>query len=133
MQPLPVEAPKPSILPLREKSAEIDHTDSELPDAQSVVLADIAREARARNLPPVKTDEIAAAMHFLPFPEYDISLSLERDPKIVLDETAELADLDPKNAAALHRRGLCRLELKQYRAAKTDLAEALKLDPSLAR
>jgi hypothetical protein len=94
-QPQPLEAPKPSVIPPREKSAEIDHTDSELPDAQSVVLSEIARDARRKNLPPQKTDEIAAAMHVEPFPEYDISLSLELDPKIVLEETVELADLDP--------------------------------------
>ena len=29
-----------------------DHTDSELPDAQTVVLADIARDAHRRNAPP---------------------------------------------------------------------------------
>jgi spore germination cell wall hydrolase CwlJ-like protein len=34
-------------------------------------------------------------MHFVPFPEYDISLSLELDPKIPSEETADLADLDP--------------------------------------
>ena len=34
-------------------------------------------------------------MHFEPFPEYDISLSLELDPKIALEDTADLADLDP--------------------------------------
>jgi len=47
------------------------------------------------NAPAAKPDEIAAAMHFAPFPEYDISLSLERDPKIVIEEPADLADLDP--------------------------------------
>ena len=45
--------------------------------------------------PAAKPDEIAAAMHFAPFPEYDISLSLELDPKIVIDEPTDLADLDP--------------------------------------
>ena len=33
------------------RAAEIDHTDSELPDAQAVVLAEIAREAQRRNAP----------------------------------------------------------------------------------
>ena len=89
---IPAQAPKPTILPSRPKSAEadaagrniaeIDHTDSELPDAQSVVLAEIAREAHRRTVPAAKPDEIAAAMHFEPFAEYDISLSLELDPKI---------------------------------------------------
>jgi len=89
----PSEAPKPSILPGRPKAAEIDHTDSELPDAQSVVLAEIARDAHRRvaALP----DEIAAAMHVEPFTEYDISLSLELDPKVVLEEPVDLGDIDP--------------------------------------
>src|SRR5882724_6247222 len=86
---------RPSILPARPKAAEIDHSDDELPDAQSVVLAEIARDAHRRNAPAVKPDEIAAAMHFAPFPEYDISLSLESDPKIIIDDPADIADLDP--------------------------------------
>ncbi len=99
----PAESPKPSILPGRpktaektaEKPAEIDHTDSEMPDAQAVVLADIARETQRRNAPAPKPDEIAAAMHFEPFAEYDVSLSLELDPKIVIEEPVDLADIDP--------------------------------------
>jgi Cell Wall Hydrolase len=93
--PLPMENPKPVIFPGRPKSAEIDHTDSEIPDAQAVVLADIAREARRKTLPAAKPDEIAAAVYVAPFPEYDISLSLELDPKIVTDEPTDLVDLDP--------------------------------------
>ena len=88
-------AERPAILPNREKTAEIDHSDDELPDAQSVVLAEIARDAHRRNAPAAKPDEIAAAMHFAPFPEYDISLSLELNPKIVIEDPADLADLDP--------------------------------------
>jgi hypothetical protein len=102
---VPAQAPKPTILPSRPKSvegepaaeivAEIDHTESELPDAQSVVLAELAREAHRRVVPAAKPDEIAAAMHFEPFAEYDISLSLELDPKIAAEEPADLADIDP--------------------------------------
>ena len=95
----PADAPKPAITPSRPKAAEapaeIDHTDSELPDAQSVVLAEIARDAYRRVGPAAKPDEIAAAMHFEPFAEYDISLSLELDPKILIEEPADLADIDP--------------------------------------
>ena len=91
----PTENPPPSILPRRPKAAEIDHTDSELPDAQTVVLADIARDAQRRNAPVAQPDEIAAAMHFEPFAEYDISLSLELDPKIAVEEPSDLADIDP--------------------------------------
>lgn len=89
------EHPKPSILPPQEKTSEIDHTDDELPDAQSVVLAELAREAHRRNAPAAKPDAIAAEMHFVPFPEYDISLSLELNPKIPSEEGPDLADLDP--------------------------------------
>src|SRR3954471_182282 len=73
------ERPDQTIMPARAKTGEIepnDHTGDELPDAQTVVSADIAREAYKRNAPAVQPDEIAAAMHFEPFPEYDISLSL---------------------------------------------------------
>ena len=90
----PAENPAPSFSSSRPKAAEIDHTDSELPDAQAVVLAELGREAHRRNAPAAAADEIAAAMHFAPFPEYDISLSLELDPKIV-EDTADVADLDP--------------------------------------
>jgi spore germination cell wall hydrolase CwlJ-like protein len=86
---------KPSIFPARDKTTEIDHSDDELPDAQTVVLAELAREAHRRNAPVTEPDEIAAAMHFVPFPEYDIALSLELDPKIPSEEAADLADLDP--------------------------------------
>jgi len=82
----------------RPKSAELelnDHSGDELPDAQAVVLAELARDAQRRNAPAAQPDEIAAAMHFEPFPEYDIALSLEMNPRIVVDEPADLADLDP--------------------------------------
>ena len=87
--------PEQTIMPSRPKPAEIDHSDDELPDAQTVVLAELAREAQRRNAPAVGPDEIAAAMHFEPFPEYDISMSLELDPKIVTEEPVDLADADP--------------------------------------
>src|SRR5437763_3466925 len=92
------EQPEQTIMPVRTKTGEIepnDHSHDELPDAQSVVLAELAREAQRRNAPGAKPDEIAAAMHFEPFPEYDISLSLEMNLRIVVDEPADLADLDP--------------------------------------
>jgi Cell Wall Hydrolase len=95
--PARIEPPKPSILPAQPKSTEldlIDHTDDELPDAQTVILAEIARDAHRRNAPPAPQDEIVAAMQFEPFPEYDISLSLEMDPKII-EDMADVTDLDP--------------------------------------
>jgi len=91
------EAPGQTIMPARAKTADVelnDHSGDELPDAQTVVLADIARDAQRRNAPP-QPDEIAAAMHFEPFPEYDIALSLEMNPKIVTEDPVDLSDLDP--------------------------------------
>ena len=58
----PTETPAPSFSPRRPKAAEIDHTDSELPDAQAVVLAELGREANRRNAPADKPDEIAAGL-----------------------------------------------------------------------
>jgi spore germination cell wall hydrolase CwlJ-like protein len=91
----PAGRPERSILPARPKSVEIDHTDEEIPDAQTAVLAELGRAAAWRNAPVAKPDEIAAAVRFEPFPEYDIALSLERDPKIVLEEQDDLAGIDP--------------------------------------
>jgi len=91
----PVERPEQSILPARPKSVEIDHTDEDIPDAQTAVLAELGREAARRNAPVKKTDEIAAAVAFVPFPEYDIALSLELDPKIAIEEQDDLAGIDP--------------------------------------
>ena len=45
------ERPEPIDPAGRPKAAEIDHTDDELPDAQTVVLAEIARDAHRRNAP----------------------------------------------------------------------------------
>lgn len=92
------EQPEQTIMPVRAKTGEIelnDHSSDELPDAQTVVLAELARDAQRRNAPAAEPDEIAAAMHFEPFAEYDISLSLEMNPRIAIDEPADLADLDP--------------------------------------
>src|SRR5215208_2622697 len=68
-----------------------------IPEQPLVRLASLgtASEAYKRNAPAVQPDEIAAAMHFEPFPEYDISLSLELDPKLPAEDPVDLADLDP--------------------------------------
>src|SRR5436305_79433 len=74
------EQPEQTIMPVRTTTGEIelnDHSEDELPDAQAVVLAQIVRDAQRCNTPAREPDEIAAAMHFEPFPAYDISLSLE--------------------------------------------------------
>ncbi len=92
------ERPGQTIMPARARTGELesnDHTENELPDAQTVVLADIARDTQRRNAPGAKPDEIAAAMHSEPFPEHDISLSLELNPKISMEDPVDLADLDP--------------------------------------
>jgi len=89
--------PPPMTFHDRPKSTELElnnHSGDELPDAQAVVLADIARDAQRRNAAP-QPDEIAAAMHFEPFPEYDIALSFEMYPKIMTEEPVDLSDLDP--------------------------------------
>jgi hypothetical protein len=91
----PTERPEQTILPSRPKSVEIDHTDEDIPDAQTAVLAELGRDAARRNTPAKKTDEIAAAVAFTPFPEYDISLSLELDPKLPVEESDDLAGIDP--------------------------------------
>ena len=91
----PAERPEQSILPRRPKSVEIDHTDEDIPDAQTAILAELGRAAARRNAPVTRPDEIAAAVRFAPFPEYDIALSLELDPKIVLEEQDDLAGIDP--------------------------------------
>src|SRR4029077_13910346 len=91
------ESPEQTIMPARAKTGEVelnDHSTEELPDAQTVVLAEIAREAQRRNAPP-KPDEIAAAMHFEPFPEYDIAMSFEMNPKIHPGDPSALSDPHP--------------------------------------
>ena len=87
-EPAPAESPDAgrfSSGPAEEPPRSITPT-ANFPTRRAVVLADIAREAHRRNAPAAKPDEIAAAMHVAPFPEYDISLSLELDPKIVTEE-----------------------------------------------
>ena len=92
------EQPGQTIMPARAKTAELelnDHTDANCPTRRRSCLP----RSRARRIGAMRRrrspDEIAAAMHFEPFPEYDISLSLELDPKIATEEPADLADLDP--------------------------------------
>src|SRR5262245_12064908 len=55
-------------------------------------------ESRIETVAPVEQtkssvdDEIEAAARFVPFPEYDISMSFEMYPRIPGDETGEIAD-----------------------------------------
>jgi hypothetical protein len=57
-------------------------------DLQQDILAAIARERAGKAAPPA-IDEIKAALRFVPFPEYDVSLSLELHPQIPRDEAPE--------------------------------------------
>jgi len=72
-----------------------DVSSDELPEVQADIVAAIARDARKRAEPATKPDEIEAAMRFVPFPEYDISLSLELRPRIDVEAPIEVAKLDP--------------------------------------
>ena len=68
----------------------------EYPDLQADILAAIEHEARKRSEPaPRRFDEIEAAMHVPPFPEYDISMSFEMHPRIVEEAPIEVAAIDP--------------------------------------
>ena len=62
-------------------------------DLQQDILAAIARERTAKPAVPA-LDEIAAAMRFVPFPEYDVSLSLELRPQVPADDAPEEAAPD---------------------------------------
>jgi Cell Wall Hydrolase len=59
-------------------------------DLQRDILDAIARERAGKPATPA-IDEIEAAMRFVPFPEYDVSLSLELHPQIPRDEPPEEA------------------------------------------
>jgi spore germination cell wall hydrolase CwlJ-like protein len=76
--------------------ARADAASEEFPSFQTDILAAIERETRKRAEPAAaRPDEIEAAMRFVPFPEYDISLSLEPRPRIVEEQPLEVARLDP--------------------------------------
>ena len=70
-------------------------------DLQRDILDAIARERAGKPAAPVM-DEIEAAMRFVPFPEYDVSLSLELHPQIPRDEPAvEVAGADQPDLSIL--------------------------------
>jgi spore germination cell wall hydrolase CwlJ-like protein len=75
--------------------AQAEMSSDELPEVQADILAAIERAARKRAEPAARPDEIEAAMRFVPFPEYDISLSLELRPRIEVEAPIEVARLDP--------------------------------------
>ena len=57
-------------------------------DLQQDILDAIARERAGKPAIPA-VDEIEAAMRFVPFPEYDVSLSLELHPQVPRDDAPE--------------------------------------------
>lgn len=72
----------------------IEAHNGELPDIQLQV--ELAIRAEANAVPPaIRTDEIEAAMRIAPFPEFDLSLSLELSPELPAEEVGEAADVDP--------------------------------------
>jgi spore germination cell wall hydrolase CwlJ-like protein len=75
--------------------AQAEMSSDELPEVQADILAAIERDARKRAEPATRPDEIEAAMRFVPFPEYDISLSFELRPRIEVETPIEVAKLDP--------------------------------------
>jgi spore germination cell wall hydrolase CwlJ-like protein len=87
---VPAADAEPTPAPVRADSAS-----EEFPSFQADILAAIALEARRRTEPAKSPDEIEAAMRFVPFPEYDIAMSLEMRPRIVEEQPLEVARLDP--------------------------------------
>jgi hypothetical protein len=69
-------------------AADASPTDDAPRDLQQDILDAIARERAGKPAVPA-IDEIEAAMRFVPFPEYDVSLSLELHPQIPRDEAPE--------------------------------------------
>ena len=109
----PAERPEPSILPaVRRPPKSKPHR-----QRASRRAGGRARRPRPRGASPQRAaaepDEIAAAMHFEPFPEYDISLSLELDPKIARGRGRSCrprSDRIHAERAAEPRRAQCRSE-----------------------
>ena len=86
----PVSATEPAVAPATSELAA-----EEFPEVQADILAAIERDKIKVGKPSVRPDEIEAAMRFRPFPEYDISMSLEAHPQIRVEEPVVVAKLDP--------------------------------------
>jgi spore germination cell wall hydrolase CwlJ-like protein len=80
--------PRPAPQPAAAAPAPDAPADDAPRDLQQDILDTIARERAGKPGVPAM-DEIEAAMRFVPFPEYDISLSLELHPQIPRDEAPE--------------------------------------------
>jgi Cell Wall Hydrolase len=81
-------------------AAEASAADDAPRDLQRDILDEIARERAPKPTPP-PIDEIEAAMRYLPFPEYDVSLSLELHPQIPRDEPQDEAATDQPDLSIL--------------------------------
>lgn len=93
----PRPAPQPSTaVPAPQASAAEDAPR----DLQQDILDAIARERVPKPATPA-IDEIEAAMRYVPFPEYDVSLSLELHPQIPRDEPQEDAAADQPDLSIL--------------------------------
>jgi hypothetical protein len=55
------------------------------------------------------------------------------DHKLAVQDFSNVLQFQPKNAAALHQRGLSRIALREYAAAREDFAAALRIDPTIHR
>ena len=91
--PEPVSTTEPDVAPAAAPAPEV--SSEEFPEVQADVLAAIERDKVKAAKPAARADEIEAAMRFRPFPEYDISLSLEARPQVRAEEPAVMANLDP--------------------------------------
>jgi spore germination cell wall hydrolase CwlJ-like protein len=60
----------------------------------------VETETAARHLPDL-ADEIEAAARFVPFPEYDISMSLEMHPQVPTEEPVETSDTEQPDISLL--------------------------------
>jgi cell wall hydrolase len=81
-------APRAARQPLPAASTEATPADDLPRDLQQDILEAIARD-RAEKAAAPAVDEIEAAMRFAPFPEYDVSLSLELHPQIPREDLSD--------------------------------------------
>jgi hypothetical protein len=94
-------APRPAPQPSTAAPGAQTSADEDAPrDLQQDILDAIARERAPKPATPA-IDEIEAAIRFVPFPEYDVSLSLELHPQIPRDEPQDEAAADQPDLSLL--------------------------------
>jgi hypothetical protein len=93
----PRPAPQPSTTV---PAAQVSAAEDAPRDLQQDILDAIARE-RAPKIAQPAIDEIEAAMRYVPFPEYDVSLSLELHPQIPRDEPPDETAADQPDLSLL--------------------------------